>query len=265
MQSRSKAVIAGLLAGAITWNFTRVLPYGFEAGGLAAWSAVLADLDSAWEFAGDHAKYPPATQAVPFGRSVADRLHSRMHVKFLHSIAAVGLFWLAGTALAHLPPASYARMELVLAAWVIFAVVRYLFHTILRHPLRSVVRVSLALGAGLAWVMWEVLHGRLPGYRMLPVGWFMLGWVGGFAGNVTLEALSTQGVPLLWPLRWRFRVPLFGETGGLRDGWVVAAFLVIWLGWWWNHYPSFHVLVVDFELLGVQIFGSAGQLLKRWL
>ena len=56
MQSRNKAVIGGLLIGAITWNSTRSLSYGIEAGALAGWAATLPDLDSAYEFTGDHAK-----------------------------------------------------------------------------------------------------------------------------------------------------------------------------------------------------------------
>ena len=265
MQSRSKAVIAGLLAGAITWNLTRVLPYGFEAGALAAWSSVLADLDSAWEFAGDHAKYPPATQAIPFGRSVADRLHSRIHLKFLHSIAAMALFAVAGVLLTRLPSRSYARMELILSTWVIFAVVRYLFRTIGRFPIRSILRVTFVVGVGVTMALWAAFNGHLPGYRMLPAPWFILGWAGGFACNIAIETLSARGVPLAWPLHWQFRVPLLGETGGLRDGWAVGAFLVIWVGWWWNHYPSFHALVVGFEILGAQMYDSAGQFLQRRL
>ena len=265
MQSRSKAVIAGLLAGAITWNLTRVMPYGFEAGALAAWTAVLADLDSAWEFAGDHAKYPPATQAVPFGRSVADRLHSRMRHKFLHSIAGMALFGVVGVLLTRMPSGSYARTELILSTWVIFAVVRYLFRAILRFPIRSILRVTFVVGVGVAIALWAAFNGHLPGYRMLPAHWFLLGWAGGFGCNIAIEILSTRGVPLLWPLRWQFRVPLLGETGGLRDGWAVGAFLVIWTGWWWNHYPSFRALIVGFEMLGVQLCDSAGRFLQRWL
>ena len=113
MQSRNKAVIGGLLIGAITWNSTRSLSYGIEAGALAGWAATLPDLDSAYEFAGDHAKYPPATQAIPFGRSITDRLHSRFHLPFFHSVAALMIFWGTGKVLTLLSLTSYAEMELM--------------------------------------------------------------------------------------------------------------------------------------------------------
>ena len=176
----------------------------------------------------------------------------------------MALFAAAGVLLTRLPSGSYARAGLILSTWVIFAVVRYLFRTILRFPIRSILRVTFVVGVGVAIALWAAFNGHLPGYRMLPAQWFLLAWVGGFGCNIAIETLSTRGVPLAWPLRWRIRAPVLGETGGLRDGWAVGALLAVWVGWWWNHYQGFHVFVVGFEMLGALLLHSAQQFLQHW-
>ncbi len=262
MQSRNKAVIGGLLIGAITWNSTRSLSYGIEAGALAGWAATLPDLDSAYEFTGDHAKYPPATQAIPFGRSITDRLHSRFHLPFFHSVAALMIFWGTGKVLTLLSLTSYAEMELILYTWVIFSLARYLFRTVLRQPLRSILRVTFVSGVVLVFVLWETLNGSMPGYGTLPATWFVFAWVGGFGGNIAMETLSARGAPLLWPIPLPLKIPVLGETGGVRESWAVGTFLIMWLLWWWNHDTSFHAIGVQFVLLGELLWKSVSGFLN---
>ena len=120
MQTRNKAVIVGLVAGSIVWNTTRILPYGIEAGVLACWAGCLPDLDAAYEFAGDHAKYPPATLTLPFGQTIVDRVQSVMHVKFLHSVVALIAFVVLGELVTLLPSTIYAHFQMFLAGWLFY-------------------------------------------------------------------------------------------------------------------------------------------------
>ena len=246
MLSRNKVVVMGLLAGAITWNSTRQLPYGIEAGVLGAWASVLPDLDAAYEFVCDHTKYPPAVQSVPFGRIVTGRLHSWGRCTFLHSVFGFCFFMSIGGVLTLLHKDSYARMELVVAAWTIFALASYLYRTILRRMLRCVVRVAVVYVVLVAVAMWDLWYGYVPGYRSLPEFWFTLALAIGVGGSIATETLSSRGAPLLWPIPWHVKVPLMGETGGLRETWAVALFLVVWTIWWCDHYPSFHGIVITF-------------------
>lgn len=264
MQSRNKAVIIGLLVGAVTWNFSRALSFGVEAGALAGWTAVLPDLDSAYEFACDHTKYPPAAMAVPFGRFVTDRLHSCGHSRFLHSVLAFVGFFAVGAALTLLPRDNYARMEQIFAIWIIFALTHYLIRAVLRDLLREIVRVVPIIAAGIAWVIWEIWYGRMPGYHLLPAKWFLLAWAGGIGGNIVAELLSSRGVPLLWPIKWQLKVPLLGEMGGLRESWVVGVFLACWTWWWWNHYPSIHPITVDLKGMAITFVPFVIGLFRRF-
>lgn len=265
MQSRNKVVVMGLVAGAVTWNFTRQLPYGIEAGALAGWAALLPDLDSAYEFAGDHSKYPPATLAVPFGRNVADRLHSWGRIKFLHSVFGFSAFMALGELLTLLHRGSYAGMELIVETWIIFAVARYLFLTILRHPLREIIRVTLVYLAAVAAGMWEFWYGHAPGYASLPPHWFTLALAIGVGGNILTELLSARGIPVLWPIPWDLKIPLLGETGGLREGRAMLFFLIAWTIWWWDHYPSFHGIVIAFIPSVIVLVVKAQQFIVRML
>lgn len=246
MQSRNKVVVMGLLAGAITWNVTRQLAYGIEAGALGGWAALLPDLDAAYELACDHAKYPPAAQSVPFGRILTGRLHSWGHSKFLHSVFGFCAFMAIAGVLTLLHRGSYARMEIIIETWIIFALASYLFRTILRRALRGVIRVTVVYVTVVAVAMWELWYGHVPGYRSLPEFWFTLALAIGVGGSIATEILSSRGAPFLWPIPWRIKVPLLGETGGLRESWAVALFLVVWTIWWWDHYPSFHGIVITF-------------------
>jgi inner membrane protein len=83
---------------------------------------------------------------------------------------------------------------------------------------------SLAAGA-LAWWVGMVLGLALD-----------VGGLGGLAAfgwgvHLLLDALTPHGVPLLWPLPLRFRLPPGVVTGGLAEQLVVLATLLL-CGWW---------------------------------
>ena len=132
MQSANKAMVAGLLGGAVIWSGTRYLPWGFEGGLLCGWAAVLPDIDSAYEYAAKHVEHAPAVLAVPFGRLLGDHLHSKYRVKFLHSFMGLAFFYLAARSAALLPVTPYVIFELIIATWAAYSLERYLFHSLLR-------------------------------------------------------------------------------------------------------------------------------------
>ncbi|MHB1734291.1 MAG: metal-dependent hydrolase [Ferrimicrobium acidiphilum] len=247
MQTRNKAVIVGLVAGSIVWNTTRVLPYGIEAGVLACWAGCLSDIDAAYEFAGDHTKYPPAALSLPFGRTIADRVQSMTPIKFLHSIIGVIAFVVLGQLITLLPSTIYARFQMFFAGWIIYFVAKYLFKAILRHPLRGIIRVTLVFFALTGFGIWEFIHGRFSWFHPLPAHWFVLTLLLGFGGSVVLELLSSRGIPLLWPLPQNFKIPIFAETGGVREVIIVVTFVGLWCCWWWYHYPTFHFIAWNFD------------------
>jgi hypothetical protein len=247
MQTRNKATIVGLVAGSIIWNSTGVLPYGIEAGVLACWAACLSDIDAAYEFAGDHSKYPPASLSLPFGRTIVDRVQSVATVKFLHSIAGVIVFVALGQLVTLLPNSIYARFQMILAGWIIYFLGKYLFKTICRHLLRNSVRVTLVFFAATAFAIWEFVHGRFSWFHPLPAHQFVLALLLGFGGSVVLELLSSRGIPLLWPLPVNFKIPMLAQTGGLRETVSVGVFVGLWCCWWWYHYPTFHFIAWNFD------------------
>lgn len=85
-----------------------------------------------------------------------------------------------------------------------FFLVRVVGHRTLTHSL-----LGLAVFAGVMWLL-------LGGYPNL-----FLALVVGCASHLVADALNTPGVPLLWPLGWRFRL----LPGGIRSG-GVAEFVV---------------------------------------
>jgi hypothetical protein len=247
MQTRNKATIVGLVAGSLIWNSTRVLPYGIEVGVLSCWAGCLSDIDDAYEFAGDHSKWPPASFCLPFGRAIVDRIQSVFTVKFLHSIAGVIVFVALGQALTLLPMSIYARFQMILAGWIIFVFGQYLFKTIFRDLLRNSIRVTLVFFAATAFAIWEIIHGRFSWFHPLPAHQFVFALLLGFGGSVMLELLSSRGIPLLWPLPVGFKVPILAETGGVRERAAVVVFIGLWCCWWWDHYPTFHFIVWNFD------------------
>ncbi|WP_298442858.1 metal-dependent hydrolase [Ferrimicrobium sp.] len=258
MQTRNKAVIVGLVAGSIVWNTTRVLPYGIEAGVLACWAGCLPDLDGAYEFAGDHAKYPPATLTLPFGRTIVDRVQSVVHVKFLHSVVALIAFVALGELVTLLPSTIYAHFQMFLAGWLFYVFAKYFYKTILRHLIQDAVSAILIYWAITGFVIWALVYEHFPGFHPLPARWFVLTLVLGFGGSVAIELFSARGIPLLWPSTWRVRIPILAETGGVREVIAVVVFVSLWCCWWWYHYPTFHLVAMDlgaiFHLMYQDVF-----------
>lgn len=78
-----------------------------------------------------------------------------------------------------------------------FFLVRVVGHRTLTHSL-----LGLGIFTGIAWLL-------LGGYPNLFVA-----LVVGCASHIVADALNTPGVPLLWPLGWRFRL----LPGGIRSG-----------------------------------------------
>jgi inner membrane protein len=99
------------------------------------------------------------------------------------------------------------------AAWLLQLVLGH------RGPLHSLAAVALAWWAG---TVLELVLG-VAGLA----GAFALGW----AGHLLLDGLTPRGVPLLWPVPLRFRVPPGIVTGSLAEQGVVLAALLL-CGWW---------------------------------
>ena len=88
-----------------------------------------------------------------------------------------------------------------------------------RGPLHSLAAVALAAWVGMVLEL-ALEVGGLAG--LAAFGW---------GSHVLLDALTPRGVPLLWPLPLRFRVPPGIVTGGLAEQIVVLATLLL-CGWW---------------------------------
>ncbi len=61
------------------------------------------------------------------------------------------------------------------------------------------------------------------------MGWMALPAAVGYLSHLAADALTPSGVPLLWPVRWRFALPLC-RTGGVLEILVVVA-LALAAGW----------------------------------
>jgi membrane-bound metal-dependent hydrolase YbcI (DUF457 family) len=85
-----------------------------------------------------------------------------------------------------------------------------------RHGTHSLIGVT----AFTLLTAWIVGRWHLP--ALIPVAVAV-----GAATHVAGDALTPQGVPLLWPLRWRLAVPVVPRTGGLVERAVVAPALAL--------------------------------------
>lgn len=59
----------------------------------------------------------------------------------------------------------------------------------------------------------------LPQYH-----YFILAAGLGIASHLLLDALNPSGIPLLWPVSWKFRFPITFQVGGLTDWLLTIAF-----------------------------------------
>lgn len=158
-----------------------------------------------------------------------------------HAIFGVGA--LAGSALLlDVEPALYAYPAAVVAAWLpdVDNPRSILGNGLSRRKnpfVDAVTRpISWALRTASFFLVRGVGHRTLThsllglAIFILPV-WLLLGafpdlvlaLVAGCVSHVLADALNTPGVPLLWPLRWRFRL----LPGGMRSGGVAEFFVAV--------------------------------------
>lgn len=82
---------------------------------------------------------------------------------------------------------------------------------------------SLAAGAAV-WFM--LPHVPAPVWSFTP-NWFVAAVVVGYVIHIVGDALTTEGVPLLWPVSdTHFKVPIIGDTGSPVEGFVVVASVI---------------------------------------
>lgn len=119
------------------------------------------------------------------------------------------------------------------------------------HPMVDVVTVGLAMALSIGMLIPTrfARHGLLVGV-LAPAGaaygtwlstvhvdqhWAWLPWAAaaGVVLHLVGDAVTVEGVPLLWPLKWRLRVPLLGHTESLREQLTgaVMSFAVLALVW----------------------------------
>lgn len=103
--------------------------------------------------------------------------------------------------------------------WIAKPIARIFGHRGFTHSL-------LAVFAGLA-----LLCLNIPADAMLPAD-VLQGMVVGYLSHIVADMLTPAGVPLLWPCRWRFRLPLITTRKGNqleRILCLVLCGLAIWL------------------------------------
>lgn len=86
-------------------------------------------------------------------------------------------------------------------SWISRPVARVFGHRGFTHSL-------LAVGAGVA-----LLQLKFPADWLLPADVFQ-SMVVGYLSHIVADMLTPAGVPLLWPCRWRFRLPLLRSQKG---------------------------------------------------
>lgn len=175
-----------------------------------------------------------------------------------HAIFGVGA--LAGAALAlDVEPAMYAYPVAVVAAWLpdVDNPRSTLGNGLSRrkNPFTNAVTrpISWALRTASFFLVRVVGHRTLThsllglAILLLPV-WLLLGsfpnlvlaLAAGCVSHIVADALNTPGVPLLWPLRWRFRLLPGGiRSGGVVEFFVAAGVFVLTLWALYEVYPAF--------------------------
>ncbi|AUX72585.1 metal-dependent hydrolase [Erwinia pyrifoliae] len=103
--------------------------------------------------------------------------------------------------------------------WLSWPIARVFGHRGFTHSL-------LAVGGAVA-----LLQLKLPSDWLLPADAFQ-GMVLGYLSHIVADMLTPAGVPLLWPCRWRFRLPLLRSQQGNQLERILCLALVgcaIWL------------------------------------
>lgn len=192
MLGRSHALSGALVAIAIAPLLHLAAAPTIEAAVLTAGAALLPDLD--------HGNSTIAHAFGPVSRLAAGGVQRLVgHRGVLHSLLAAlvigGLVWFAATLFILAGP--------IIAGAVVGLGVLGLWH----RPGRRALALLTALGAGLAWYMGAGLGAATLGN--------VVAW--GMVIHIMGDALTHGGVPVLWPIRRRFSIPLLGNTGSMRE------------------------------------------------
>ncbi|SLM63350.1 MULTISPECIES: metal-dependent hydrolase [Dickeya] len=75
-----------------------------------------------------------------------------------------------------------------------------------------------------------VIRTRLPADWPLPADVYHA-MIVGYLSHIAADMLTTAGVPLLWPCRWRFRLPLLNSNKGNQFERVLCLGLIIFMLW----------------------------------
>ena len=77
--------------------------------------------------------------------------------------------------------------------------------------------VGFVAPAVASWAVWTATVHHMGGHH--PATWSWLAWAAaaGVVLHLVGDMLTVEGVPLLWPVRWRQAVPLLGHTDSLRE------------------------------------------------
>jgi membrane-bound metal-dependent hydrolase YbcI (DUF457 family) len=86
--------------------------------------------------------------------------------------------------------------------------------------------VVIGQAAALTWAM----------TLFMPESWWWLGLAGAFGSIIHLigDSLTPEGVPWLYPSRWRFSIPIIAHTGNVLERAVIGPLMVaatFWLAW----------------------------------
>ncbi len=80
-------------------------------------------------------------------------------------------------------------------------------------------------------------------YLKVPEGWFipadaLQGMVLGYLSHILADMLTPAGVPLLWPCRWRFRLPILVPQKGNQLERFICMALFVWSVWMPHSLPE---------------------------
>lgn len=110
--------------------------------------------------------------------------------------------------------------------WLSYPIARVFGHRGFTHSL-------LAVGGGVA-----LLQMKLPSDWLLPADVFQ-GMVLGYLSHIAADMLTPAGVPLLWPCRWRFGLPLLRSQKGNQLERALCLALVGYAIWFPPDMPPF--------------------------
>ncbi|TDQ42959.1 metal-dependent hydrolase [Aureibacillus halotolerans] len=74
-----------------------------------------------------------------------------------------------------------------------------------------------------SWVLF--IGGSLLLYNLLPESSYAVGYAFGVGSHLLLDALTTKGIQLFWPIRLRVRSPLYTKTGGVVEYAIMLAMI----------------------------------------